>query len=48
MAQSECTIRELLPGSQTLLSFLGDPQSSVFERLPDAAAKARVMAALRA
>jgi len=38
----------MLPGSQTLLSFLGDPQSSHYEGLPDAAVQAAVMKRLRA
>jgi hypothetical protein len=38
----------LLPGSRTLLSFLGDPQSSRYEGQPDAVAQAAAMKALRA
>eukprot|EP00908_Phaeocystis_cordata_P007712 Transcript_18364.p1 GENE.Transcript_18364~~Transcript_18364.p1 ORF type:complete len:308 (+),score=138.16 Transcript_18364:748-1671(+) len=40
--------RSLLPGSQTLLSFLGDPQSSKYEGMTDAEAQAAVMRRLRA
>ena len=38
----------LLPGSHTLLSFLGDPQSSHYEGLPDETVKAALMKRLRA
>ena len=37
----------LLPGSQTLLTFLGDPQSSRYEGWPDDAVQAALMARLR-
>ena len=37
----------LLPGSQSLLTFLGDPQSSVYEALPDATVSAALMKRLR-
>eukprot|EP01046_Picozoa_sp_COSAG06_P000797 COSAG06_NODE_23_length_33072_cov_44.622327_15_plen_593_part_00 len=42
--------KKLLPGSQTLLTFLGDPQSSVYEdrtRWTDAALKAHVVSVLK-
>jgi len=37
----------LLPGSQMMLSFIGDPQSSLYEGMPDAEAQAAVMSRLR-
>ena len=37
----------LVPGSKTLLSFLGDPWSSAFEALDDAAAQAALLARVR-
>jgi hypothetical protein len=37
-----------LPGSHTLLTFLGDPQSSVYEGMPDAAVQAALVARLKA
>lgn len=37
----------MIPGSQILLSFLGDPQSSYYEGLPDAQVQAAAMKALR-
>jgi monoamine oxidase len=36
-----------LPGSQTLLTFLGDPQSSVYEAMPDEEVKAALIRRLR-
>ena len=38
----------MIPGSNILLSFLGDPQSSFFEGQPDAVGQAAAMQALRA
>ena len=38
----------ILPGSQTLLTFLGDPQSSVYEAMPNTTARAALMRRLRA
>jgi len=38
----------LLPGSQTLLTFLGDPQSSLYEGMADADVRAALMRRLRA
>ena len=38
----------MLPGSNILLSFLGDPQSTYYEGQPDAIAQAAAMGALRA
>ena len=40
--------KSLLPGSHSLLSFLGDPQSSHYEGLPDAPVQAALMERLRA
>merc|ERR1719198_1685059 len=40
--------RSLLPGSHTLLSFLGDPQSSHYDGLPDATVQTALMERLRA
>jgi monoamine oxidase len=37
----------MIPGSQTLLSFLGDPQSSYYEGLTDAEVQAAAMARIR-
>ena len=39
--------KTVLPGSRWLLSFLGDPQSSHYEGMPDAPVQAAVMARLR-
>ena len=38
----------MLPGSRILLSFLGDPQSSLYEGMTDAQARAAAVARLRA
>ena len=40
--------KSMIPGSHTLLSFLGDPQSSRYEPMGDADVQAAVMARLRA
>jgi hypothetical protein len=37
----------IIPGSKTLLTFLGDPQSSIFEALPNATVQAVVLKRLR-
>ena len=39
--------KSILPGSHTLLTFLGDPQSTVYEGLPDAQVQAAVVQRLR-
>lgn len=39
---------DFLPGSHTLLTFLGDPQSSVYEGMPDAAVQAALVARIKA
>jgi len=39
--------QSLLPGSQTLLTFLGEPQSSRYEAMPDAAVRSALMRQLR-
>jgi monoamine oxidase len=39
--------KEVLPGSQTLLTFLADPQSSVYEGMPDEAVKTELLKRLK-